>query len=57
MRLHSVYVIPCECGQSVESHEPQATCPSCGRLLVLDNKWGHVARSRTTAEGEGNTSR
>ena len=39
MRLQSVYVIPCLCGKVVESHEPTATCPKCGKILIVKD-WG-----------------
>ena len=39
MRTESTYLIPCECGTTVESHEPRITCPKCGRLLEVKN-WG-----------------
>jgi rubrerythrin len=39
MRLKSVFLIPCECGKVVESHEPETKCPKCGIILVVKD-WG-----------------
>ncbi len=39
MRLESVYVIPCLCGTTIESHEPEVVCKKCGRHLNVEH-WG-----------------
>ena len=49
MRLESVYIIPCICGQTVESNSPTVICPKCGKSLTVEN-WGKPAASVTDAE-------
>lgn len=43
MRTKSAYIIPCECGETVESHEPIAKCPKCGMNLEVRD-WGKTDR-------------
>lgn len=39
MLMHSVYIIPCECGNEVRSETTVAVCLKCGREFVVEN-WG-----------------
>jgi DNA-directed RNA polymerase subunit RPC12/RpoP len=32
----SVYVVPCPCGETIKSHDPNVTCPKCGRRIFVD---------------------
>jgi hypothetical protein len=32
----SVYVLPCPCGATVESHQAETRCGNCGLTLVAD---------------------
>lgn len=43
-RPTDAYFIPCLCGKTVESREPEAMC-ECGRLLVVDG-WGKMPEEK-----------
>jgi hypothetical protein len=38
MKLYSVYVFVCLCGNEMESAESECECPRCGRKVELN--WG-----------------
>jgi endogenous inhibitor of DNA gyrase (YacG/DUF329 family) len=39
MKMESTFEVPCPCGRIVSTHERQAVCPACARLLDV-TQWG-----------------
>ena len=35
---HSVYIVPCKCGEEVRMPEATGACPHCGRLLEVERE-------------------
>lgn len=35
LRFTDLYLIPCECGKTVESSTAETVCPDCGRRLEV----------------------
>ena len=53
-RAQSVYLLLCVCTKGgepvvIESHAPEATCPNCGRFLVIEG-WGQPASAETAKD-------
>lgn len=36
MSALSEYTFTCECGRPIASHEPEALCPNCHRLITVE---------------------
>ena len=47
----SYFVIPCECGATVHSHERETRCERCGRLLAVE--WSKPAPGPAVDHAEG----
>lgn len=53
MRSESVYQIECLCGRTFERPRDESfTCPSCGRILVIDFRGTKTASTTKPGEGE-----